>query len=425
MGRVAAGKSAGGLCYGYKPAPKIIGEGSIERGDRRIDEAEATIVQRIFRSFAEGLSPIAIAKQLNQEGIPGPGGRPWGDTTIRGHAERATGILRNELYIGRLVWNRMRYVKDPATGKRISRMNPPEQWVTEEVPALRIIEPALWERVQQRLAGIRQTSGANNPDRPKYWETRRVQHLLTGKLFCACCGGPLSAVGRDYLACGAARKRGTCTNMTSLRRSRLETQILEALRANLLSPEAVHEFITAFTAEWNRLAAESNAERAQDKTRLATIQRKIDRIVEAITEGFRTPEMKDQLEALSQQKAQLQTRVSAPTAAAPSLHPNLGELYRRRVETLHAELAAANGNNNAALETLRDLIDRVDIGPGSSGEPEIILTGALSSMIRLGLDNKPMISTASGQCLDVDSGIFDCSVKVVAGARFERATFRL
>ena len=126
-GRVEAGKSAGGLCYGYKPAPRIVGDGVIERGERRIDEAEATIVNRIFCSFAEGLSPTAIAKQLNREGIRGPDGRPWQDTTLRGHAERGTGILRNQLYIGRLVWNRMRYIKDPSTGKRVSRMNPKEE----------------------------------------------------------------------------------------------------------------------------------------------------------------------------------------------------------------------------------------------------------------------------------------------------------
>ena len=49
--------------------------------------------------FADGSSPIAIAKQLNQESISGPGGNAWRDTTIRGHAERGTGILRNELYM--------------------------------------------------------------------------------------------------------------------------------------------------------------------------------------------------------------------------------------------------------------------------------------------------------------------------------------
>ena len=33
----------------------------------------------------------------------------------------------------------MRFIKDPATGKRISRMNPPEQWVSEDVPHLLLI----------------------------------------------------------------------------------------------------------------------------------------------------------------------------------------------------------------------------------------------------------------------------------------------
>ncbi len=84
QGRIAAGKSAGGLCYGYKPAPQILANGDVERGARRIDEAEAAIVCRIFRAFVDGQSPIAIAKQLNQKGIPGPEGRPWQDTTIRG-----------------------------------------------------------------------------------------------------------------------------------------------------------------------------------------------------------------------------------------------------------------------------------------------------------------------------------------------------
>jgi len=425
MGRIAAGKSAGGLCYGYKPAPRIIGDGVIERGERRIDEAEAAIVRRIFRSFAEGLSPTAIAKQLNHEGVPGPDGRPWQDTALRGHAERATGILRNELYIGRLVWNRMRYLKDPSTGKRISRMNPKEQWVSEEVPALRVVEQPLWEQVQTRLAGIRDAAGANNPDRPKFWETRRAKHLLTGKLFCASCGGALSNLGRDYLACGAARKRGTCTNMASVRRSQLEGAVIDALRANLMEPDAVREFVAEFTAEWNRLAAESNAERAHDQSRLTTIERKIGKIIEAVMDGFRTEEMKQQLETLSQQKAQLQARLAAPASTAPSIHPNLAELYRQRVETLQTELAAANGDNTAVLEALRELIERVDVGPGTEGEPEIILTGALAAMVRLGLPVPPTKTTPSTTGAEGVPDLFGCSVKVVAGPGFEPGTFRL
>ena len=47
----------------------------------------------------------------------GPDGKPWGDTTIRGHVKRGTGLVNNELNIGRLIWNRLRYIKDPSTGQ--------------------------------------------------------------------------------------------------------------------------------------------------------------------------------------------------------------------------------------------------------------------------------------------------------------------
>jgi site-specific DNA recombinase len=40
------------------------------------------------------------------------------------------------MYVGKLVWNRMRFLKDPATGKRISHPNPCEEWIVEDVPEL-------------------------------------------------------------------------------------------------------------------------------------------------------------------------------------------------------------------------------------------------------------------------------------------------
>ncbi len=79
---------------------------------------------------------------LNNEGIPGPRGT-WGASTIYGNHQRGTGILNNELYIGRLVWNRQRFIKDPNTGKRQARPNPQEEWVVEDVPDLRIVSDDL------------------------------------------------------------------------------------------------------------------------------------------------------------------------------------------------------------------------------------------------------------------------------------------
>lgn len=90
--------------------------------------------------------------RFSHRGIPGPSGKGYGASTLHGNRERGTGILNNELYIGRQIWNRLNYAKDPDTGKRISRLNPAEDWVISDVPELRIIEQSLWDafQVQQR-----------------------------------------------------------------------------------------------------------------------------------------------------------------------------------------------------------------------------------------------------------------------------------
>jgi hypothetical protein len=80
----------------------------VTTGEREIESAEATIVERIFHDFVAGVSPKQIAKKLNREGIPGPFGGAWSPSTIYGNAKRGAEILNNDLYVGRLVWNRLR-----------------------------------------------------------------------------------------------------------------------------------------------------------------------------------------------------------------------------------------------------------------------------------------------------------------------------
>ena len=135
-GRVEAGKSGGGNSYGYDVVRGAGPDGQPLTGERRINAQQAAIVRRIFEEYAAGVSPRAIAKELNAEGVSGPLGGTWGPSTIHGNRQRGTGILNNELYIGRLVWNRLRYVKDPETGKRVSRLNPDSGWIVQDVAAL-------------------------------------------------------------------------------------------------------------------------------------------------------------------------------------------------------------------------------------------------------------------------------------------------
>jgi hypothetical protein len=230
QGRVLQGRSGGGLCYGYDT---LLGE----TGVRRINESEAKVVRAIFRDYAAGLSPRAIARKLNKKGVPGPSGRPWCDTAIRGHFTRGTGILNNELYIGRLVWNRLTYIKDPTSGQRRSRRNPQERWIIQAVPALRIVEDDLWEAVKARQGAIRESDRVAHARATRFWERRRSRHLLSGLVHCRECGSHYASIGRDYLACSAARGSGTCSNRQSIRRGDLERIILEGLRQRLMAPE--------------------------------------------------------------------------------------------------------------------------------------------------------------------------------------------
>ena len=145
-GRVRQGRSGGGLCFGYDVVRDVDARGEPVRGGRKINEAEAAVVRRIFEEYADGCSPRAIARRLNADGVPGPFGGAWSPSTLHGNVGRGTGILNNELYIGRLVWNRLRYVKDPNTGKRRSRANHQDAHIVQNVPELRIVDDALVAR---------------------------------------------------------------------------------------------------------------------------------------------------------------------------------------------------------------------------------------------------------------------------------------
>jgi site-specific DNA recombinase len=187
----------------------------------------------LFREFAEGCSPRAIAKRLNFEGIPGPEGRPWGDTTIRGQTDRGTGILNNALYAGRLEWNRCSYIKDPRTGKRIARPNPRSKWEIVEIPDLRIVDDGLWARVKARQQETRFEIGCDEQGNALNRAHRR-RYLLSGLIVCGCCGGAYTIVGPDRYGCATRRSKGTCSNTLRIGRNEIEARVLEALRERMM-----------------------------------------------------------------------------------------------------------------------------------------------------------------------------------------------
>ncbi|WP_246191388.1 recombinase family protein [Aureimonas leprariae] len=194
-GRVRQGLSAGGIAYGYDIVRAIGADGQPKTGERAVNNAQADIVRQIFSSFASGKSPRTIVSELNKQAIAGPHGVPWGASTIYGNWRRGTGILNNELYVGRLVWNRQRFVKDPQTGRRQAIPNPPEEWIIEDVPGMRIVDDELWSRVKTRQEGVRTNIMRDDDIRPE--RARRPKYLFSGLLKCGACGAATSPAVSD------------------------------------------------------------------------------------------------------------------------------------------------------------------------------------------------------------------------------------
>ena len=388
-GRVRQGRSGGGLCFGYDVIREHDGRGEPIHGGRKINEAEAAVVRRIFTAFANGQSPRAIALSLNAERIAGPHGETWGPSTIYGNWRRGTGILNNELYIGRLVWNRQRYVKDPATGKRQARPNPPDEWITREVPDLRIVDDRLWNEVKARERHVRHALMHDNVG-VRAERARRPVYLLSNLLKCGVCGGGFSKVSQHHYGCSNARNRGTCDNLLTVRRYVLEASVLSGLKTHLMTPELTKEFAAEYHRELNRLNAARDEDYVRRKEELDRVERQIRAIIDAIKDGLRTPGMKEELFALEGRKQKLVAEVKHAQPPSPRLHPKLADLYRQRVEHLHEELNRPELRAEAA-EALRALIDEVRL-MRERGELAIELRGDLAGILALSADRKKPIT---------------------------------
>ncbi len=414
-GRIRQGKSGGGNSYGYDVIHQPRSRLDIERGLRRINSGRASIVVRIFEEYASGKSPRKIAFLLNAEDIPGPTSKGWSASTINGNRARGTGILNNELYIGRLVWNRLHYVKDPNTGKRISRLNPEEEWIVHQVPDLRIVPDNLWEQVKARQNSVKKNTRPDlKSDRP-FWERTRPKYLLSGLMKCAACGGSYTKISANLFGCATARNKGTCTNRLNIRSEKLETIILDGLKDQLMDPDLFKSFVEEFTNELNRLRMTKSAETDTKKTQLTRIQTQIDYLVTAIADGADALALNAKIRELEERNKTIKEELAqVPDDPPLLLHPNMAELYRRKISELTLLLLDPECRDKT-FETIRSMIDEVRVIPDANGL-SIELRGELAGILNL---------CREGRKPDQNGRAHAEQIKMVAGAGFEPATFRL
>jgi len=370
IGRANAGRIPGGLCYGYD----VVSNGD-DRGQRRVNPTESDIILRIFREYVSGDSPLKIVGRLNAEGVPGPRGGKWNASTINGSRKRLNGIISNQLYAGKLVYNRQRFVKDPATGRRQARPNPPDQWITTEVPELAIVPPEIFAAAQAKRD---EHGGPVRVD-----QRRRPKHLLSGLVECGCCGGKMIVVHLDRVGCSSRINKATCANRRTIRMGELETRILTVLQTHLLAPDVVAAAIEAYRNERDRLA-KANARQRRDAERdLEAIERKISAIVTAIEAGGDPRALSQRLNTLEAERRAIAERIPGKDGAdVVTLHPHAAERYRMKVADIHAALTKGDDAAREAVSLVRELISRIIVTPDEGGAPmRIELIGNIAALL--------------------------------------------
>jgi site-specific DNA recombinase len=427
-GRVEAGKSGGGNSYGYDVVRQFDASGEPVRGDRSINENEAKTINRIFSDYASGKSAKRIATELNRDGIKAPTGGDWGFSTINGNPKRGTGILNNEMYVGRLVWNRQRFVKDPDTGKRQARPNPVSDWITHDIPELRIIDDGLWGEVKARQTAVKTPQSSTEGCTENQLRDRtRPKYLLSGLTKCGCCGGGYSMVSADLLGCSTARNKGTCDNRTNIRRDQLEERVLNALRHHLMDPALFAEFCDEFTREMNRLRMEDRASIDSAEAEIKKIDRDLDMLVELILKGGQADRLNERMLVLEKRQKALKEYLATAEAPPPLLHPEMATYYRNRVGELYTALKSEPQNQQMAVtEVLRALIEQIILTP-DNGVLQIDVRGDLAGILNISLERKKPAKKAGSLAIGTSgfSNLRQSQVEVVAGVGFEPTTFRL
>ncbi|MBL4750154.1 MAG: recombinase family protein [Amylibacter sp.] len=435
QGRALKGKSAGGIVYGYDVAPEIGEDGSIERGGRTINEYETAIVRRIFTTYVKGVSPTVLVKTLNKEGIPAPNGGAWGPSTIYGNRARGTGILNNELYIGRLIWNRLRYLKNPDTGKRVSRLNLEKDWVITEVPELRIIDQELWDKVKSLQGQY------NKKDQPLH-KRNRPTYFLSHLIKCGRCGGGYAMRNQSRLACSTATNKGTCSNKRTIRRVDLEETVLNALRKNLMNDKLTAEFCKEYTRRMNELRKTHNTARSSYVKELAKLEREKQKIVKSICDGVPAEMIKDRAIFVNDRMHELESILSNTEEEKIIFHPNMAQRYHGEVRNLVDTLNNIDTRPEAS-QHLRKLIDKVVLTPSKDDDGLTVdLIGDLAGILSVAtssdksivmndlskiqpVQQKPDPETQTAPEGAVSADLATPQVAMVAGVGFEPTTFRL
>ena len=368
QGRFVRKLHTGGRIFGYRSIPVPDPTGRLDAAGNplilgaklTIESEEAKIVEQIFNWFADGLSLRAIADRLNVAKAAFPSQSTQRGLKRRGWAGSAVRvILKNEKYIGRWIYGRRIFNKDPLSGRRRARLRPPSEWQTADYPDLQIISKSLWQTVQGRF--IEQAERYQSRERNgrllgrKTGETSAGHALFSGLLQCGVCGGGLTAVsgsrrgGTQRFGCSFHRNKGSqiCANDLTVKSSLVEANLLEAIRRRILQPEALSYLVSLVNSRLQALSSSHDRAREALSIELKQVEEALQNIERAILAGLVGETTKEMLEKYEGKRKDLQAQLSQ---ASPKLTQTLsvdGQTICRKIKELDRLLNTDSTRVNA------------------------------------------------------------------------------
>jgi site-specific DNA recombinase len=323
-GLALRGLHTGGRVFGYDAVS--LGEGAGKK--LVVNPSEAATVRRIFELSASGHSLKVITRILNAEHVAPPRpredrvGGEWCPTSIRE-------MLKNELYIGNVVWNRSKFVKVPGTNKRQRRGRPESEWLRSSNPDLAIIPDSLWKSVRARFTALPGIWG--------YPESRGLApramtspYLFSGLLKCGECGANLIiATGggthrHKKYACSRRFNRGGCRNDLYIRRDDLEDLLLGKLQSEILNPEVMNYAVAEFRRQLEVALGSRSDDFAGMRQRKARLEAEMRRLVAAVSESGHSKALLDEI---ARKESELQDIGESLLSATPrSIELCMGEI---------------------------------------------------------------------------------------------------
>ncbi len=330
-----------------------------------INEVEAEAVKLIFEMYCNGYGYDLIAKALNNKGYLTKVKKPFTKGSIGD-------ILRNEKYIGHYVFNKRLSKK---SGNR--KFKDEKDIIKLENKYKPIVSLELWNKKEDIISSRL---------KPRKNATR--QYLLTGKIFCNCCGGHFVGSsytgGRNkikyhaYESSNRKRKVKGC-QMKRIRAEYIEKHVLDRIEREILNDDVMDSIATQVYNKYKTVTADDVKLLAKLEKKRDSIQLKIDNLLDLVLEKVISKSaMKSKNESLERELESVLVKINELTTTQ-SLAPTI-EKIKLNLEYMKKNLES--GDSDLKQLVIDTFVNEV-IVHDEKIEVTLIVTPNLSSSYNL------------------------------------------